>query len=167
MEVWGGENLELSFKAWMCGGRIEISPCSRVGHVFRTWSPYKIGAKEIDRNQIRVAEVWMDDFKYLYYSRLGKFDQPLSERLGDFGDVSERRKLRQNLKCKSFKWFLDAVVANRLPYHDLTGAGELRNPASDLCLDKNDRTEHMDELVDMIPCHNLGGFQYWWLNKNR
>lgn len=69
MEIWGGENLELSFKAWMCGGRIEISPCSRVGHIFRTWSPYKIGSEEINHNTIRVAEVWMDEFKYLYYDR--------------------------------------------------------------------------------------------------
>ena len=167
MEVWGGENFELSFKAWMCGGQIEIAPCSRVGHVFRTWSPYKIGDKEINHNLIRVAEVWMDEFKNVFYSRLGKFDVPLKERLGNVGDLSARKGLRNILQCKSFRWFLDTIVAGRLPYHDLIGAGELVNPANDLCLDKNDRTEHMDELIDLLPCHNLGGFQYWWLNRNR
>nr|XP_061799948.1 polypeptide N-acetylgalactosaminyltransferase 5-like [Nerophis lumbriciformis] len=109
LEVWGGENMEISFKIWMCGGEIEIIPCSRVGHIFRGQNPYDFPNdrhKTVERNLARVAEVWLDEFKDLFY---GHGYNHLLNQNTNLGDLTEQIKLRNKLKCKSFKWYLDNV----------------------------------------------------------
>ncbi|GBN83174.1 Polypeptide N-acetylgalactosaminyltransferase 11 [Araneus ventricosus] len=105
MDIWGGENLEISFRIWMCGGRLEIIPCSRVGHVFRRRRPYGSpeGEDTLTYNSLRVAHVWMDE----YIENFFKVRPDARDK--KYGDVSSRIELRKKLKCKSFDWYMQNI----------------------------------------------------------
>ncbi|XP_003747502.2 putative polypeptide N-acetylgalactosaminyltransferase 9 [Galendromus occidentalis] len=161
-DIWGGENLELSFKTWMCGGRLEIIPCSHVGHIFRKRSPYKwrSGVNVLRRNSIRLAKVWMDEYANYYFERLGND-------LGDYGDISDRIALRDKLKCHSFKWYIDEVYPELFVPGDAIGSGEMRNLGSGgMCLDSPAGKSSLHKAVGLYPCHGQGGNQYWLYSKN-
>ncbi|KDR23871.1 Putative polypeptide N-acetylgalactosaminyltransferase 9 [Zootermopsis nevadensis] len=183
-DIWGGENLELSFKTWMCGGTLEIVPCSHVGHIFRKRSPYKwrSGVNVLKRNSVRLAEVWLDDYAKYYYQRIGND-------LGDFGDVSSRRELREKLGCKSFKWYLDNIYPELFIPGEAVAYGEVINVLfsceciclcvclcvlmelavmnqvrnlgleGKTCLDSPARKADLHKAAGLYPCHNQGGNQ--------
>lgn len=168
MDVWGGENLEMSFRIWMCGGTLETIPCSRVGHIFRSFHPYSFpGNKDTHGiNTARVVEVWMDDYKTVFYSHRSDL---LSV---DIGDISSRRKLRKDLQCKSFQWYLDNVVPEKFVIHrDSIGYGRVMNSAfgKQLCLDNLQRSvdDGGSYLLGQYPCHaELASSQSFALAKD-
>lgn len=161
-DIWGGENLELSFKTWMCGGTLEIVPCSHVGHIFRKRSPYKwrSGVNVLKRNSVRLSEVWLDEYAKYYYQRIGND-------LGDFGDISSRKELRKKLGCKSFKWYLDNIYPELFIPGEAVASGEVRNLGlgGKTCLDSPARKADLHKPAGLYPCHNQGGNQYWMLSK--
>lgn len=124
MDVWGGENLEISFRAWQCGGSIELLPCSRIGHVFRKRRPYGSpdGTDTMIRNSLRLARVWMDDYiKYFLES------QPQAKDL-NAGDISDRQELRTRLNCKSFEWYLKNIYPQLRPPGEKTTDSNVSQP---------------------------------------
>lgn len=162
MDIWGGENLEMSFRVWQCGGTLEIIPCSHVGHVFRDKSPYTFPggvAKIVNKNAARVAEVWMDEWRDFYYSM-----NPGARNV-DIGDLSPRKALREDLKCKTFRWYLEHVYPESQMPLDYYFLGEMRNDASHNCLDTMGRKS--GEEVGMSYCHGLGGNQVFAYTKRQ
>ncbi|KAM5157795.1 polypeptide N-acetylgalactosaminyltransferase 12 [Mantella aurantiaca] len=157
MEVWGGENLEFSFRIWQCGGTLEVHPCSHVGHVFPRQAPYS--RSKALANSVRAAEVWMDEYKELYYHR-----NPHA-RLEPYGDVTERRQLKEKLKCKSFKWLLENIYPELHVPEDMPGYfGMLKNKGmADYCFDYNPPSENevTGQKIILYPCHGMGQNQFF------
>ena len=169
MDGWGGENLEMSFRIWQCGGSLHILPCSRVGHIFRDRHPYTVPNSTINdtflRNSIRLAEVWMDKFKDIFYDI-----RPRARKI-DHGDVSARRALRSRLKCHDFQWYLDNVVG---PGKFIPGPrtvlkeGRVKN-GHNLCIDKGAGSLvygcHPDTLASQAQAFwltRVGEIRYVW-----
>lgn len=167
MEIWGGENVEMSFRVWQCGGQLEIIPCSVVGHVFRTKSPHTFpkGTEVITRNQVRLAEVWMDDFKKIFYRRNKNAATMAAQ--NQYGDISDRLKLREQLHCKNFTWYLNTIYPEAfIPDLEPVKFGALKNSGSQSCLDVGENNQGGKPVI-MYQCHNMGGNQYFEYTSHR
>ncbi|CAF1516626.1 unnamed protein product [Adineta steineri] len=136
LDVWGGEQYEMSFKIWQCGGRLVDAPCSRVGHIYRQFNPhggFSFG-DYLSRNHKRVAVVWMDEYAEYIYKR-----NPQIKNV-NAGDVTKQKALREKLQCKSFKWFMEKVAFDLPEYYPPIplppfAQGEIRSMAASLCID--------------------------------
>ena len=136
MNVWGGENIELAFRAWMCGGQVLTVPCSRIGHLFRAL-PYVDEAWQArwQKNLMRVADVWLGDYRrYFYLSTRVYPARRVNFTAAERTSLQRRVQLRQALRCHTFDWYLANVVPELpLPPHDASFHGEITNYHTDSC----------------------------------
>ncbi|CAL1139530.1 unnamed protein product [Cladocopium goreaui] len=160
MKFYGGEEMEIGFRTWQCGGDIEYVPCSRVYHIFRSaryWQgtdsagvAYKVPGFEIIRNKLRAAAVWMDEYEVLVQHASAPLPHGVT-----LGDLEARKSLRQRLKCKSFKWYLENVAKEVfVPSINGLRAGALRNVKLDACIDTLGGNR-----PGAYPCHGQHGTQ--------
>lgn len=149
----------MGFRTWQCGGSIEVVPCSRVGHVFRTGKylsdcyhgpPYLSTNDEAIRNKLRTAEIWMDEYK----SVARGISLPLPPKLS-LEPLEPRRALREKLACKSFGWYLKHVATDiRAPVvSEGMRFGALRNPDTNACLDTMGALPEEGTVMRASICH--------------
>ncbi|KQL59484.1 hypothetical protein AAES_21158 [Amazona aestiva] len=148
-----------TFQVWMCGGGMFDVPCSRVGHIYRKYVPYKVpSGTSLARNLKRVAETWMDEFAEYIYQRRPEY-RHLST-----GDISAQKELRKHLKCKDFKWFMAAVAWDVPKYYPPVEPppaawGEIRNVAANLCVDSKHGATGTELRLDI--CVKDGSERTW------
>ncbi|XP_055598864.1 N-acetylgalactosaminyltransferase 6-like [Uranotaenia lowii] len=165
LDIWGAEQYELSFKIWQCGGRMVDAPCSRVGHIYRGYSPFPNprGKDFVTKNNKRVAEVWMDEYKQYIYQRNSKYRET------DTGDLTLQRAVRERLQCKPFKYFMEKVapdLAIRYPLIEppVFASGPVQSlDDTNFCLDTLNHGRN--EPIGIYPCtdnktYHLGNQQF-------
>lgn len=151
LSLQGSENLELSFRAWLCGGSVEILPCSRVGHIYRgqdtsSWTDPEAALL----NKVRIAETWLGSFKETFYRHIPEAFA-LSKAVKP--DCTERLQLQRRLGCRTFHWFLANVYPELYPSeHRPRFSGKLHNIGLGFCADCQTERDILGCPVTLAPC---------------
>ncbi|XP_007934859.1 polypeptide N-acetylgalactosaminyltransferase 15 [Orycteropus afer afer] len=153
MSLLGGGNLELSLKAWLCGGSIEILPCSRVGQVYGNQDAHAFLDQEATlRSKVRIAETWLGSFKDTFYKHS---PEAFSLSQAEKPDCTERLQLQRRLGCRMFHWFLASIYPELYPSeHRPRFSGKLHNTGLGFCADCKAEGDILGCPMTLVPCND-------------
>lgn len=95
------------------------------------------------RNLKRVVEVWLDEYKFLFYR-----NHPERKDI-DAGDLTEAIEVRKKLNCKPFKYYLEKVaphILERFPIHPRAdfASGAIQSLADkNLCMSQSENHQNL------------------------
>eukprot|EP00041_Stephanoeca_diplocostata_P022508 m.538231 g.538231 ORF g.538231 m.538231 type:complete len:641 (-) comp22080_c0_seq5:548-2470(-) len=170
MKLYGGEEMEISFRLWMCGNTLECIPCSRVGHVFRTgryWKGqvYPVPGSVIIKNKLRASYMWLDEYAYIANNVMGDLPPPM-----EIGNLSWGANIRNHClngqRSHPFSWFLKNVYPEMTDVMGIAReTGEIKNAETHGCVDTLGNHNN-GGTVGLYPCHGSHGTQEFLFGKD-
>lgn len=104
----GGEQVELSIRAWLCTGSVKVAYCSRVG-LLNLFDPVKVSSQ---RNVRRIAEKWFGAQRSTVYRSFGMATKSGDDQIFDLGSDRTEHTNRLIGQCKDIDWFLTHIATN-------------------------------------------------------
>lgn len=102
-----------------------------------------------------------------YWWQWNDFQSFADARNVDTGDLTERKALKEKLKCRNFKWILDNVFTQSVMKSGYVQMGQISNRNGTICFDSHSG-EHTDSLKT-YRCHKTSattqGFAYFKSNQ--
>ncbi|KAI6228867.1 Polypeptide N-acetylgalactosaminyltransferase [Aphelenchoides fujianensis] len=158
LDIWGGEQYELSFKVWQCHGRMVDAPCSRVGHI------YRCKHKAIrERLQCKSFDWFMKNVAFdqdHYYPAI----EPPDSASGELRNLAANKCVDTQFKNGGDRFELRKCISD-----DPSGGGEqnlrmsfwydVRPKGRNLCFDVSTSTDHSP--VVLFGCHGMKGNQHF------
>ena len=112
---WGSDEAIMSLKTWLAGGKCLCFKDFYVGHLYRPVNPNPTDRKEIERNELYVANFFLRDKEKIF-----EFEESMKKRLGNdrFLQVKEIfEKTSDGIEKDREKFYNDVAVTD-LYYFD-------------------------------------------------